>query len=195
MQVPCDLSCRSTGAVESGFLTQSFATFSKKCLRTMAVQRLIIAKITGDAGRAVLNLFAQLRQADADARIADAVDRFCENLRANAYVLPVIYYSEWIDRWLMGDSILLTPPVEGKRFQACCMTSSQALERAAECRTQFPEQEWLSAHLREAAESWKPLVGESTIVLLREVFGPSTLDEEITASLQVVPDWIRCPST
>lgn len=161
----------------------------------MAIQRLTIAKIGGEAGRAVLELFNQWRQADADARIADAVDSFCDHLRTNACELPVIYYSEWVDRWLMGDSILLTPPVEGKRFQACCMTCAETLERAAQCRTQFPEQEWLSAHLREAAESWKPLVGKSAIILLREVFGPSTLDEEITASLQAVPEWIRTASS
>jgi hypothetical protein len=36
---------------------------------------------------------------------AEAVDRLCVSLRENALSLAILYFAEWVDRWLMGDDV------------------------------------------------------------------------------------------
>jgi hypothetical protein len=55
---------------------------------------------------------------------------------------------------------------------------------------QWDEQRWLASRLREAAAAWEKLVGSATFVLLRQATDVSTDDEEITAAMSSVPDWL-----
>lgn len=151
----------------------------------MATQRLIMATFAGESAAAVATLFQSWRSAPNPV----AVDRFGASLREHGLSLPIVYFCEWRDGWLMGDLVPGPEEVHGRKYQAACFSPEQALAWAEQCGHQFPEQEWLASRLREAAAVWsadRPRV----IVLVREVVGGSTTDEEITASLAVVPAWL-----
>lgn len=153
----------------------------------MATQRLIVATLAGEAATAVIALFESL-SAKADPAM---IDRFCDSLRANGFALPVVYFSEWADRWLMGDLVPGPTTVEGRRYQADCLSPAQAIEWAGGCGDQFPEQEWFAARLREAAAGWGIVAEHCVVVIVREVFGPSTTDDEVRATLDAVPAWLK----
>ncbi len=155
----------------------------------MASQRLFIATLAGEAAAATANRFLSWRNATpADGAVA--VDRFCAALRDNGTSLPVVYFSAWIDRWLMGDQVPGPGTVEGRRFQATCFSREEAVIWASRCGSQYQEQEWLAARLREAALAWKSLTDRAVVVVVREVFDGSTIDEEVQASLAVLPAWL-----
>jgi hypothetical protein len=117
------------------------------------------------------------------------VDRLCTAVRANGLSLPVTYFAEWVDRWLMGDAVPGPGPFQGSRFQAAGLTPEQARAWADRCGSQFPEQEWLACRLREAADSGAAS-GRAMVVLIREVVGPSATDEEVREALGAVPGWL-----
>jgi hypothetical protein len=131
-------------------------------------------------------------QAAAD---SESVDRFCAALRENGLSLPVVYFSEWVDRWLMGNLVPGPNAVEGRRFQAACLLPDQAVVWADQCGEQFSEQKWLAARLREAAGGWGTVAEQYAVVVIREVLGGSTTDEEVQASLDSVPEWLASLST
>jgi len=152
-------------------------------------QRVILLTLGGEAAQRAAGLIdAWRRQSNVDTA---AVDGFCETLRAQSNeTLSIVYYAEWIDRWLMGDRIPGPQAIDGRRFQLTCFTREQALDWAGHCGSQFPEQEWLAARLREAAAAWCGSAGQALIVGLREVTGASATDDEIETALQVVATWM-----
>lgn len=152
----------------------------------MATQRLTVATLAGKAAAAVFALF---RSWSANSE-PDAIDRFCDSLRQHGHLLPIVYFSEWIDRWLMGDRVPGPDAIEGRRYQAACLSVEQAITWAGSCGDQFPEYEWLAARLREAAAGWGVVAERYAVVVVREVFSASTTDEEVRASLDVVPAWL-----
>jgi hypothetical protein len=127
-----------------------------------------VATPVGRAAAAVAAQFEQWRSAPDPA----AADRFCVALREHALELPVVYFAERLDRWLMGDQVPGPGKVEGRRFQATTFSAEEALAWAERCGTQFPEQEWFASRLREAAAGWGNVAERYIVVLLREVTGP-----------------------
>jgi len=155
----------------------------------MATPRLTVATVAGEAGTAVEALFRSWRTAQAALDPA-VVDWFCEQLRANGARLPIVYFCEWVDRWLMGDLVPGPRAVRGDCFEAACLSPAEAAAWAGRCGGQFPEQVWLAARLREAAEAWQPLAGSPAIVVVRQVLSTSATDQELMASLSGVPSWL-----
>ncbi len=162
----------------------------------MATQRFTVAKVGGDAGRAVgerLRAWAALGDAERDA----AVTAFALGLRANAHVPPVVSFCEWADLWLMGDT--LRSLVEGSggvylvadRFSLGVCDDLDAVRRLPRDGWQYDEQAAFAARLREAADEWKLVVPDGVIVVVREVLGPSADDDEVRVSLAGVPGWLR----
>jgi len=181
----------------------------------LASQRITIAKVGGKAGDLVLQ---RLRKW-AGARLVDdpnewsrdiwpstvraQADAFAEQLRANALCPPVIHFVEWSDLWSMGDLYTrwLTPPkspppleIDADRFQVYAyeLPDSGRLERylAKAPRQQFAECDQYVTRLREAVGAWGELVERSALIVLREVVGGLVTDEELVASLLVVPGWL-----
>jgi len=152
----------------------------------MATQRLTVATLAGDAAAAVAALFESWRL-DPDPA---AVDQFCTNLRENVMSLPVVYFCEWVDRWLMGDQIVGADGAEGRQYHAACLSPKQAEALAGRCGNQFQEQQWLAARLREAAAGWGTVAERYVVVVIRQVVGPSTTDDEVKLSLKSVPAWL-----
>ena len=155
----------------------------------MATQRLFIATFAGEAAAVVANLFRAWRDASAAVDVA-AVDLFCTALRSNSTTLPLVYFCEWVDRWQMGDRVPGPGSVNGRLFQTTVFTRDEALEWASRCGNQFQEEKWLAARLREAAVAWNGLVDRAIVVVVREVLGGVTTDEELQASLDAVPSWL-----
>jgi hypothetical protein len=158
----------------------------------MATQRLTIASIAGRAAAVAETRFRSWRDGPAPPDPA-AVDDFCVALRANGAMLPVVYFAEWVDRWLMGDTVPGPGSVAGRLYEATCLSPDQAAAWAGRCGRQFPEQRWLASRLREAAAAWAGVAQPRAIVVLREILGGSTTDDEVLASVAVVPDWLAMP--
>ena len=153
----------------------------------MATQRLTVATLIGDSGVAVDALFRSWL--DGPAPEPATVDQFCDRLRVNGAVLPVVYFCEWVDRWLMGDEVPGPGKVEGRRYQAACLSSSEAVAWADHLGNQWPEQEWFAIRLREAVGSGS-VADRFAVVVVRDVLGGSTTDGEIFDAMRGVPAWL-----
>ena len=154
----------------------------------MASQRLIVTALGGEAATQLERLFMAWRGASPDVA---SVDHFCQVLQANARALHFLYYSEWIDRWLMGNDVPGPHAIEGRQFQVAGFTRDEALNWAQRTNCRHAEHAWFAQRLREAADAWPR--GQLFIVVVREVFGGSATDEEIEIALRIVPTWIPHP--
>lgn len=155
----------------------------------MATQRITVATIAGEAGQRAAALFRKWHSPKVDGgldAVRRAVDRFAEQLRTRGGIPPIVYYCEWFDNWLMGDSIHSGKVVEGNQFSVSCGSWREASAWAELCGNQHQEQQWLAMRLREASEVWQLLAEPATVVILRQVLGPSYTDEEVMASLSDV---------
>jgi hypothetical protein len=155
----------------------------------MASQRLFIATLGGKAAEATADLFAAWHRLLPTVNEQE-IDGFCEALRANSTSLQVLYSCEWIDRWLMGDTVPGPNKIPGRRYDLTVLSPKEAAEWAAWDSFQFEEQEWFSNHLREAARAWAELVERRIVVVVREVFGATATDDEILQAIDIVPPWL-----
>ena len=153
----------------------------------MATQRLTVAVLAGASADVAAALFGAWRVAP---QAPDTVDRFCEVLRQHSTALPVIYFCEWVDRWMMGNLVPGPGAVEGRRFQAAYFSPEEARTWADQCGNQWPEQEWFAARLREAAEAWGLVVDRRAVVVIRAALDSSATDEDVRATSEAVPDWL-----
>lgn len=152
----------------------------------MALQRMTVATIAGEAGRRVAGLFRKwhsIQAAGGQGTLRCVVDEFAEQLRDRGGIPPVVYFCEWFDYWSMGDLIHFGNAVEGKQFEIRYGSRRESMSWIERCADQFPEQQWLAMRLREASEAWQSLAEAATIVILRQVLGPSHTDEEVMDSL------------
>ncbi len=152
----------------------------------MATQRLTVATLAGQSAIAVATRFDEWRS------VADpvAVDQLCASIREHALSLPVVYFTEWVDRGLMGDLVPGPNKVEGHRTQATCLSSAEAVAWAERCGGQFAEHGWLASRLREAAGGWSGVGEPYAVVIVREVVWASVTDDEVRAAAASVPPWL-----
>jgi hypothetical protein len=165
----------------------------------MAMQRVIVVKIAGDSAEFVLSRFAQWPSsdpADEEPVICPEADDFAENLRVNAHRLPIVFYCEWIDHWSSGDlvpslRVKSVKEVVAKRYEICIheLPVEAGKDKIGESLTQ--ECKWLRARIREASDAWEPICGRSVIVVVREVLGGLVMDEEVEASVNQIPNWLK----
>lgn len=165
----------------------------------MALQRVIVAKIAGESAKLLLSRFAQWPSPDPiseEAVTCHEGDEFVEKLRANAHHLPVVYYSEWVDHWSMGDlipglGVESAREVVGKQYVICLheLPVEARKHKIGESLTQ--ECKWLRARIREASDAWEPICSRSVIIVAREVLGGSVLDDELETSANQIPEWLK----
>ena len=152
----------------------------------VATQRLTVVTIAGQSAATVAIQFNRwLSNPD-----PTAIDQFCVVIQGHDSSLPIVFFVQWVDRWLMGDLLPDADTVNGERFQAACMSVARAIEFAGGCGEQWVEQKLLASQIREATYGWGTVTDKYVIVLIRERLGPSTLDDEAFASLETVPDWL-----
>lgn len=182
----------------------------------MASQRITVAKIGGVAADVVLERlrrWADARQSsDPDewsseqwsASVRVEVDSFAERLRANALTPPVIFFVEWSDLWSMGDLFRrwLSPPggpspieIHADRVSVFGYSLPDGDRLARHLSSAGPqrcdESEQFIARLREALQAWRSLTEKSAFIVIREVVGGLVTDEEMHASLDVLPEWLQ----
>jgi hypothetical protein len=153
-------------------------------------QRWVVALVAGRTAVTIAALFQTWRRA---VHVPGKVDKFCNDLRTHSSALPVLYYSEWIDRWLGSDAFPEPQIVSGRRFEACCLPAVRVREWSKQVDRQFPEQEWFANRIREASRAWQPSMSESVVLIVREVLGGSATDEEIAQSFLSIPEWLASP--
>jgi hypothetical protein len=147
---------------------------------------LTVATLVGEAAVAVAAEFTRLRAAPDPA----AVGGLCQAIRDHGLSLPVVYFAEWVDRWLMGDLVPGPEAVAGGCFEATCLTAAEATDWADGCGSQFREQEWFASRLREAAGVWGPTAARYAVVVIREVVDASTTDDQVHATMDHIPEWL-----
>jgi hypothetical protein len=152
----------------------------------VATQRMTVVSIAGKAAAAISTRFERWRSAPDP----EAIDQLCIAIREHALSLYILYFAEWVDRWLMGDKVPGSGAVEGRRYQAAIMPPAQAIRWADRCGHQFDEEEWLANRLREAAAVCHSLTEQRAVVVIREVTDASALDDEVRAVLDRVPEWM-----
>ena len=165
----------------------------------MATQRLTIAKVGGRSAQLVLALFqAWQRRATEDrssSEILAAIDMFVEQLRDHAHCPPILYFTDWIDQWSMGD---LVPGlgnksaivVAGNRFEACCHKPPISMRTTTIQGQEAQETRWLRSRIQEAENAWSELTQEAVIIVIREPLGALVSDEELVESLGSTPPWL-----
>ncbi len=130
-------------------------------------------------------------------------DSFADRLRSHALALPVVHFIEWADRWSMGDLFhrWLTPPdqprpltIHADRFEIYGYSLPDD-GRLCEHLSSAGPQQWdetdrFVSRLSEAVGDWQHVVNRATLIILREVVGGLTMDEEVLVSLDHVPDWL-----
>ena len=181
----------------------------------MATQRVTIAKVGGIAADTIvlrLREWSAARQTDNPnlrsseqwpQQVRREADDFADRLRAHGFAPPVVHFVEWVDMWSMGDLFWrwLTPldgsmplAVHADRFEIFAYVLPDGGRLSQHLTSTGPQQwvesDWFVGRLREAVVAWEELVDRAVVVVIREVVASSALDEEITASLKSVPDWI-----
>jgi hypothetical protein len=187
----------------------------------MASQRITIAKIGGASAAAVISQFqgwsaarniddpTELRSDQWPESVRRDVNDFANSLRSNGHQPPVIYLSEHIDLWSMGDVFERWLSHDGggqpihlhsDRFELWCyplpdagllanhLQRSKRLKRIRERKAQ--EERWLTVNLLEAILAWDGMAATAVLVLVREVFGGLVMDSDLEHSLVDIPEWI-----
>jgi hypothetical protein len=183
----------------------------------LASQRITIAKVGGLAADVILPRFREWSAARCTdnqdpgewsseqwpQEVRKQADDFAERLRAHAFAPPVVHFIEWADLWSMGDLFdqWLTPPdgptplvVYADRFQlfgyALPDRGRLSEHLASAGPQQSPEEDCFVRCLHEAVTAWQELVERAVVVVLRQNFQASALDEEVVASLSNIPEWL-----
>lgn len=90
----------------------------------------------------------------------------------------------------MGDLLPGLHCLAGHRFQIACLNRVDSLNYVRDLPLQFPEQQWFSSRLWEAATAGRLMIEYSAIVIVRKPLGTSATDEEIEKSFDQLPAWL-----
>lgn len=125
------------------------------------------------------------------------VDQFVARLITVGYLPPVLYRSEHIDCWSMGD-VFETALVKG--HPDCCrrvLTGAHEIiatwvrfsERINPDRDAPDETVWLYTHINEAIAAWSTFAENRLVLLVRTVLGGLWEDDDVINSLHGIPSW------
>lgn len=180
----------------------------------MASQRMIVAKVGGEAAVSLFDRFRNFDpqgtplRGDRDSRSGGELQHFVSCLRAHSHCPPVLFYAEYVDMWSMGD--VFTRPFAGcnrRRFlqvedgielmvyrlpdKGRLERTIRAALRSKRARSaQWQETRLYLTILLESVLSWEEIKGKTAVVVVRDVHGSLVLDEDVIRSMKHVPDWI-----
>jgi len=188
----------------------------------MALQRVIMAKIAGSAGNRVVRTVGRWQSESqvsnggrpgrnvlaGGARVE--LDSFVEEVSAHRYELPVVFFVEYVDAWSMWDLVERYVDGAGRVCKASSPTYEIAcyslpdggklasvLTRALSHRSveaRAPQEDrWFVGNALEAVYAWGTVAEQAALLCIREIRGPSWLDDQVRASLQTVPEWVPGP--
>ena len=127
----------------------------------------------------------------------DEVDAFVERIASLGFTPPVLYRSEHVDCWSMGnvyaDALVKADPEYCRQLYTTdhqlIATWVRFTEQIVPDRHAAPETLWLYSRVNEAIAAWGELSERRLIVLVRSVLGGTWTNEEVAESLGVVPEW------
>jgi hypothetical protein len=183
----------------------------------MPSQIITIVKVAGEAGRFLSDRFSrwlgernapnpnEFDPAQWPATTRIEIDRIVDHLRAHRHLPPVVYHSEHVDLWSGFDLFISLdmaercPSVMGDRYEVYSPTidDPQAWGRKVDetfarlAGTHQQETCWSLWRLKECVFAWGKIVPNSTIFVVRQIVAGLVTDEELTASLEEVPDWLE----
>jgi hypothetical protein len=152
----------------------------------MATQTITLVAIAGVTGAEIARALSDLQKEQA----RTAIDELSLRLKANRSGPPVIWYSEWLDGWSMGDEPIFGRGAQGNVFHVRTLTRVQAKRAAGRVGMQFPEQRWLKNQLEECVKAFRAVAPEATILVIRQVHGASTTDGDVIRSTESVAPWL-----
>jgi len=127
----------------------------------------------------------------------DEVNSLANKLVTSAFTPPVLYRSEHVDLWSMGDvfqmPLVNRPPDRGRQLFTddydLFVARTRSHERIKCPRSIADETKWFYARLNEALSAWGDFCDERLIVCVRSVMGGLWTDDEVTDALQSIPEW------
>lgn len=130
----------------------------------------------------------------------EQIDHLTESLLTEAFTPPILYWSQHIDLWSMGDiyaDAMAVGSAESiqlltKRFEFYCRRI-QGGEKVPRNVNEADEYRWIENHVQEAMTAWDGLVVERVMILIREVLGGSWTDGEVMDGLNQTPKWWPLP--
>jgi hypothetical protein len=125
------------------------------------------------------------------------VDHFVARLTTAGYLPPVLYRSEHVDCWSMGD-VFETALVKGHPDN-CRRLLTESHEIIATW-VRFSEQiipdedspdetVWLYTHVNEAITAWSTIAENRLVLLVRTVLSGLWEDDDVSNSLRSIPSW------
>lgn len=175
----------------------------------MASQRVLLLTIAGQLADTIWNdirRWGNARMAAANSEwssqdwpdaIKSQADRLVARLTQNGYLPPVLYRSEHVDCWSMGDVFESALVKESPDY--CCRLLTDSHEIIAtwvhHSEQIFPDQDspdetiWLFSHINEAITAWNAFAETRLVLLFRTVLGGLWEDDEISRSLHGIPSW------
>lgn len=175
----------------------------------MASQRVLLLTIAGELADTIWNDIRQW----SDARVAVAsdewssddwpdpikhqVDHFVARLTTAGYLPPVLYRSEHVDCWSMGD-VFETALVKGHPdYCRRLITESHEIiatwvrftEQIIPDEDSRDETVWLYTHVNEAIAAWSTFAENRLVLLVRSVLGGLWEDDDVSNSLRGIPSW------
>lgn len=125
------------------------------------------------------------------------IDAFIEKLEATCYTPPILYRSEHVDCWSMGDvyetALVKGHPDSTRRLYTgnhqIIATWVRFSERIIPDRDSPAETEWLYARINEAIGAWAQFAENRLVLLVRSVLGGLWTDDEVIDALGTIPPW------
>lgn len=175
----------------------------------MASQRVMLFTIAGPFAQEIWSNIQQWSNAlrnddqlewssdDWPAETHEEVDRFVARLIEHGFTPPVLYRSEHVDLWSMGDIFTGALGKSDADWSRRLLTHSfGVIATRVSCREKVypprgaaPEYRWLYARINEAITAWGPFAEERLVLLVRNVIGGLWMDDEVEKGLREIPDW------
>lgn len=125
------------------------------------------------------------------------IDALAAKLAESAYLPPVLYRSEHIDLWSMGD---VFETALGKRRpdqirklltskHEVIATRAQFLEKLHTRKNAPTETRWLYSRVNEAISAWEGFTENRVLLLVRIVLSGLWEDEDVTDAVRKIPAW------
>jgi hypothetical protein len=129
--------------------------------------------------------------------IRDEIDAFVENIVTGAFTPPVLYRSEHVDCWSMGDvfadALGKSDPDYSRQLRTTnheiIATWVTGVERLGSPRPGADEYGWLHSRVNEAIAAWSEFADDRLLILVRTILGGLWTDDEVAASLESIPEW------
>jgi hypothetical protein len=175
----------------------------------MASQRVLLFTVAGGLADAVWNDIRRWSDArvavvsdewstdDWPVAIRQEVDQFVTRMSKSAYWPPVLYRSEHVDCWSMGDVFETALVVEHPDHCRRLLTGSHEIiatwvrfpQRIDPDRDAPDETVWLYSRINEAMAAWGAFAENRLVLLVRTVVGGLWTDDEVSQSLRGIPAW------